>query len=264
MNKLTLTAAVTALGLMLTGCATTSADSAGSELIKHLRGEKVSAAETVLDADAVGFWSPYSDEELLVLADKACALVDETVAKGIEAGTSAKDALVTGLISSAMKATEGSENPEDLKSALNTLAMVESAVTVYCQTHREDTLAAILFLEAGSANMEEGSADGDAASTLSEIEQLNLDLASFVAKVTDVDGNVQSGVAITFGDDGRTVNLYSDLNGDNVIEEAEILSTFVAPEGYIVTYEATGEYLVGEAYGAESKVNVASLKVVKE
>jgi hypothetical protein len=265
MNKLTLTAAATALGLMLTGCAMITPEaSAEADLIKYLRGETVSAAEAALDANSVGFWTPYSDEELVLFADKACALVEDTIKLGAEAGTDAENALAVGLVASVSKAAEESqsaEDPEILKSAISTLTMVKPAVTVYCTTHRDATLAAIFFLENNAPEAEEGSAEAPA---LSEIEQLNVDLTSFVSRVADMDGNLQSGVAVIFGDDGRTINLYVDNNGDNVIDEAELLQTFTAPEGYLVTYEATGEYVMGEAYGTEAKLNVASLKVVNE
>jgi hypothetical protein len=271
MNKLTLTAAVTALGLMLTGCAMTTPEaSAEADLIKYLRGETVSAAETVLDADSVGFWSTYSDEDLISFADKACTLVSDTVKAGEEAGDTTAETLGIGLVSIIANAAAESESsevsldsetPGALKEAISTLTMVKPAVTVYCTTHRDVTLAAIFFLESNAPEAEEGSAEAPA---LSEIEQLNVDLTSLVSRVADMDGNLQSGIAIIFGDDGRTVNLYSDQNGDNIVQESELLDTFVAPEGYLVTYEATGEYVMGEAYGTEAKLNVASLKVVNE
>lgn len=270
MNKLTLTAAVTALGLMLTGC-TSITDSAESDLIKHLRGEVVSSVETTLDADSVKFFSDYTDEELVALADRTCAFVAETIEGKGDSEATDSEALTAGIIAliSNPPAPSNEENvpqEEALAAALLPISelviSIEPVTTIYCTTHKEAVVTTLAFLES-TASQPIDENDPELAE-LTQLAQLNADLQSFIAIAVDAAGILVPGAAVVFGEEGRTVNIYVDQNGDNVINESELVDTFTAPAGYLVTYEATGEYVLGEAYGVDAKVAAASLAVVKE
>jgi hypothetical protein len=260
--KLTqLVATAAAATLLLAGCSTTNVDADGNAiepvkvnpnagaLLGYIKGGNVETADpATLNQDLISFWSLYTDEEIIAIADEVCALMTQTAADtaSTEDLTQAFVSLVYE-ISSEDIALEVVERSED---RIKRVAMFEPAAQIYCTEHKETVHATVAFLEKLSPEQPEAQPE------LTQLEQLNLDLSEFLSRYSE-DG-------IIISEDGLTLNGYIDLNGDNIIGEDESVQTFQLPEGYTYSETIGTTPAVGDSYGDGNLNDYSKLTVVEE
>lgn len=254
-------ATAAAATLLLAGCSTANVDAEGNPietieanpnaetLIGYLKGNNVDTANpTTINQDLVSFWSLYTDEEMITIADEVCSLMTERASDD-----TAKEDLTQAFVSLVYEISsedvelEVVDKPED---RIKRVAMFEPAAQVYCTEHKETVEATLAFLEEITQGQPESQPE------LTELEQLNLELSEFLARYTE------SGIIIS--EDGLTLNGYIDLNGDNIIGEDEKAQTFQLSEGYTYSETIGATPNIGDSYSDGTLNDYSTLTVVEE